>query len=133
MAPLTVGTQTYASAKELEQAARVFMAQHLAKHGNYSNIHVDPSVVDGWLRPLLEGHPRAEEKMRDWSGGVLVQKFMTGPCLFLLKNDGSKDDISVKACAAGKETAKRTSKKPERWVPPGQQRLTDEMLDALWK
>lgn len=134
MAPVKIGTQTYADPRACELAVRKFMDQHVATNGNYSTVPVDAALVEGWLRPLLQRHPRAAQKMKDWDGVLLIQKFMTGACLFLVKTDGAKDNISVKACATGVEKPKRAgAKRPEQWVPSHSKPLDDDILEQLWK
>lgn len=121
-ARVTLGTLTWPSKASATAYIRGYMRKHILINGDYSAIRVPQSDVDAWVTALVESHPHAAEKIKEdehkwlvhavpelslvvatkpvrrhagWTGEILIKRLMGSPCLFLVKQEGPPEEISV--------------------------------------
>ena len=57
-----------------------------------------------WVNSLLKMHPRYDEKCKGMTG-IMIKSVFKHNCFFIIKDDGSMEDISYIKCVSGKDTS----------------------------
>lgn len=108
--PIHLGEQKFANVNAL----RAKVKEILSARTNGQSLR--PEAPDYQLvRAVLEFHPKAKEGKLDGMVGLKVDKHTTSDsrCFFVVKEDGSCDDISIMKCIQGIEANPPTGQKAE--------------------
>jgi hypothetical protein len=106
MAPVKVkvGNMLFDSKAALKRLVREQFQEHRQRHGEYSDELVSESVMDKWMRGLIERHPRGAAVTEGWNGTVKIKRLNGNMCAYLVKPGLDDEDIGLlgRRCITGK-------------------------------
>ena len=95
MAPIKLGEKSFGTLKDAEAFVRNFIKAHMAEHGRKV---VDSGVLEAWMKPMLQRHPRFREKLDGWTGDVVVMPIYGHAAIHMVMEVGEPQAISIRKC-----------------------------------